>query len=203
MKNYLIRISLIWALTYVGQIASAGAGAGEVKLLPAFNSKNISMAMLKRTSQDKLSDVVIFNKQSFHIVEDNIPIGTLVSGRGVLSDNGRENSTCFVAIVRQDNLIDLLLTIGVNEWEAASCIDVNAVGLITKQTKAGRLHIGLVYKAASPNAALSEPVVLSWDIQSHRLTIDLESSKEASLAGATTIPKIRKALNKGSRSQSP
>lgn len=121
----------------------------------------------------------------------------------MLSDNGRENSTCFVAIVKQENLIDLLLTIGVNEWEAASCIDVNAVGLITKQTNARRVHIGLVYKAASPNAALSEPVVLSWDIQSHRLTIDLESSKEASLAGATTIPKIRKALNKGSRSQSP
>ena len=199
MKNYLIRISLIWTLTYVGQIASAG----EVKLLPAPNSKNISMAVSKRTSQDKLSDVVIFNKQSFQIVEDNIPIGTLVSGRGVLSDKGRENSTCFVAIVKQGGLIDLLLTIGVNDWEAESCIDVNAVGLITKQSIAGRVHIGVVYKAASPNTDLSEPVVLSWDIQAHRLKIDLESSKEASLAGATTISKIRKALNKGSRSQSP
>lgn len=192
MENYLIRISLFVALTCVWQ----SANAGEVKLLPASNSLNISMAVLKRATQDKLHDVVIFDKQSFHVEENKIPIGTLVSGRGMLSDQGRENSTCFVAIAKQGGLIDLLLTVGINDWETESCIDVNAVGLITKKTVAGRVQIVIVYKAASASADVNEPVVLCWDIQAHRLEIDVESSKKASLAGATTIPNIRKVLRK-------
>lgn len=192
MENYLIRISLFVALTCVWQ----SANAGEVKLLPASNSLYISMAVLKRATQDKLHDVVIFDKQSFHVEENKIPIGTLVSGRGMLSDQGRENSTCFVAIAKQGGLIELVLTIGVNDWEAESCMDVNAIGLISNKTVAGRARVVIVYKTASPSAGVHEPVVLSWDIQANRLEIDLESSKKASLAGATTILGIRKALKK-------
>lgn len=192
MKNYLIKIFLVWTLTYAWHIANAD----EVKLLPITDSKNIATVISERALQNKLSDVVILNKQSFHIMDDNKSIGTLVSGRGLLSDEGRENSTCFVAMLKQGAIIDLLLTIGVDEWEAESCIDVNAVGLITKESVGGQVHIGVVYKAASPNSDVSEPVVLSWDIPSQRLKIDLESSKKASLSGATTIPTIRKALKK-------
>lgn len=192
MKSRLIRIFIFVALTCIWQ----SANAGELKLLPTSIGKNISMAVLKKAAQDKLHDVVIFNKQSFQVEEDKISIGTLVSGRGMLGDQGRENSTCFVAIAKQDGLIDLLLTVGINDWEAESCIDVTAVGLITSETSAGRARILIVYKTASPSADVNEPVVLSWDIQAHRLEIDVGSSKKASLAGAITIPSIRKALKK-------
>jgi len=136
-----------------------------------------------------------FAKQSFQVSQDGAVVGTLVSGRATATaPDGHDNATCFAAMARGDAATELLRTVGAGDWEAESCIAVEAVGVLPNQAAPAVARIGIIYQAASPNATALEPVVLVWDDATHRLGIDAAASRKASLAGATSLPALQRLL---------
>jgi hypothetical protein len=183
------------AILFTVVMLTCKAIAGTLLLSQPADQKSIAEA-LSRAARDQLRDAIAFDQQSFRLSEDEAPVGTLVAGRGLAkNEDGRSNAVCFLALVRADGSIDLLRTVGSGDWEAESCITVKAVGLVTDATAFAHPRIAIVYQAASPNTATSEPVVLSWDEKAHRIEIDTAGSKQASLAGAITLKAIRRVLH--------
>lgn len=137
---------------------------------------------------------VVFAEHSASLARDGQPVGLLVSGRGLFKDAFRENANCFLAVVRVAGKVELIRTIGAGEWEAESCLALRAIGVVRRAGATAQPRIGLVYQASSPNAVVIEPVVLVWDPKAAALKLDDAASKQASLAGATTLRDISRAM---------
>jgi hypothetical protein len=146
--------------------------------------------VLQRVAGEKLADVVFFPSQSFRLSQRSYAIGTLVNGRGMFRLQGRDNATCFVAVVKANGSTDVTMTIGSGFWEAETCIGVEAVGTVDQEPPG----LVIIYRAASPNVEAIEPVVLNWNARKGHFEIDMPASQKASLAGATTVTGVRKAL---------
>ncbi len=168
--------------------------AQELTLAPAINFKAVERNVLAYVAKQGMRNGIAFTKQSFSLHQNGSSVGTLVTGRALMTVDGRENATCFLAFVRPDGVIDLLPTVGAGVWEAESCMSVDAIGIIRNAGTSGLIRIAAVHKGASPNTATLEPVVVSWDPQGLHMSIDEESSRKASIAGATNIASIRQAL---------
>lgn len=170
---------------------SCYALAAGLELSPVNRLQAAKSDVLNRVSKANFSNVVLFTDQTFRLNYDGAFIGTIVNGRGLLTTDGRENASCFVALSRPGGSTELVVTIGRGPWEAESCIEVKAVGIVANH---GRPSIGIVYEAASPNSAVLEPLVLNWNRKSRQLEIDEQASQKASIAGATTLLDVRRAL---------
>ena len=140
-----------------------------------------------RQAAATLSDVVVTSAQSFKIMSGGQQVATFVAGEGKAPD--AVNAGCFAAIV-QNGRATLLPTIGSGAWEAETCLSTDAVGILGSS---GPMRIAVIYKAASPNAEVLEPVVLQWDRGGH-VTIDEAASTRASTAGATSVKAVRDLL---------
>jgi hypothetical protein len=119
---------------------------------------------------------------------DGQPVATLVSGREGVPEVGHVRR-CFLLVLRDNAARAPLMTIGSGEWEAETCLGVAAIGLLpTPSGQAAR--IGLLYRAASPNAEPTEPVVVTLD--GSDVSIDIRASQRASEAGAVTLAAMRR-----------
>lgn len=163
--------------------APAGVRAS-LKLLPPADKRAIAMV---RQAADTLSDVAITAAQSFKIMRGGQQVATFVAGEGRVPD--AVNAGCFAAIV-QNGRATVLPTIGSGAWEAETCLSTDAVGIFGASDP---VRIAVIYKAASPNAEVLEPVVLQWD-RAGRVTIDEAASTRASIAGATSVKAVRDLL---------
>ena len=167
----------------------ASGARGQIRLVPA-RSPVASAPILRQVQRLGLRRAEVFARQTFRLERGGRPAGLLVSGRGMqVNARGSEQSTCFVAFVAPGGTVSVVKTIGFDEWEAESCVSVAGVGKV-----GAAALIAIIYRAGSPNADVSEPVVLSLDDANHRLTIDLQASRWASLAGAATIEGVDRAL---------
>ncbi len=115
-------------------------------------------------------------------------VGSLVALRGPVPDRASSPRPCHLLLLRPGAPAALLPTIGEGEWEAETCLGLEAVGMLPPDGATPR--IGLIYRAASPNAEPREPLVLRLDPATPRL--DIEASRRASEAGATTIAAMRR-----------
>ncbi len=140
-----------------------------------------------RQAAGTLSDVVVTSAQSFKIMRGGQQVATFVAGEGKAPD--AVNAGCFAAIV-QNGRATILPTIGSGAWEAETCLSTDAVGILGSSDP---VRIAVIYKAASPNAEVLEPVVLQWD-RAGRVTIDEAVSTRASTAGATSVKAVRDLL---------
>lgn len=187
----LITISLAMVLIILSQSSSAK----EFRLIPARLSQRDNSNIINMAEKDKMTSVVIFKTQLFVLERDKSKIGTLISGRGTYHNEGRENSTCFIAFIKANGESEYLKSVGQDEWEAEACISVSSVGLVHIK-HANTPKIAIVYKAASPNTAVEEPIIFDLSKTNYKLTIDKNLTRKCSLAGAITIKKIRKLLNR-------
>ena len=137
---------------------------------------------------------VVFAEHSATIVHDGQPIGLLVSGSGLAQDASRENSNCFLALIKTAGKVELIRTIGAGEWEAESCLSLQAIGVVRRAGAKALPRIGLVYKAGAPHGAAIEPVVLAFEPKTATLRIDEIASKQASLAGAASLLDISRVV---------
>lgn len=140
-----------------------------------------------RQATGTLSDLAITAGQSFKIMRGGQQIATFVAGEG--KDPDAVNAGCFVAIV-QNGRATVVPTIGSGAWEAETCLSTDAVGILGSGDP---VRIAVIYKAASPNAEVLEPVVLHWD-RAGRVTIDEPASTRASTAGTTSVKALRDLL---------
>jgi hypothetical protein len=152
----------------------------------------ISKSLLNRLVGKSTRNAVLF-KERVSVIIDGTSVGYLIGGQGLRVIDGRENSVCFVALVKNNKVRDVVWTVGNDNWEAETCLSINEIGAIDAHDKNGVFRIGLLYDAASPNASVTEPVVISLSRDAH-LRIDQESSEKASLAGATKLDAVIKAV---------
>jgi hypothetical protein len=136
-----------------------------------------------------LRETKFFADQSFALRDR----GYLVSGVGLLAANGRESRVCFAAFVSKDGVNSIQMTVGQGDWEAETCHGVAAVGMVSSKNAASA-RVGIIYDAMSPNVSAREPVILLLNTLTGELSVDVSGTSKASLAGADTMPKIRKAL---------
>jgi hypothetical protein len=183
-------VALVPALVACGTRPSAES----LELAPLTDSTSVGAASA-RAAKAGLRDVTVFPEQSFRLSLGVQPLGSLVTGRGVATgSDGRANSTCFLVIVWSDHTTDFLPTVGSGDWEAVACIAVDAVGVVARAGGMSADRLAVIHRAASPNAATIEPVVLRWNPLTQHIAIDTASSAVASLAGATTIESVRRVL---------
>lgn len=162
----------------------AAPAQGSLKLLAPADAGAIAAV---RQAAGTLSDVAVTSAQSFKIMSGGQQIATFVAGEGKAPD--AVNAGCFAAIV-QNGRATVLPTIGSGAWEAETCLSTDAVGILGASDP---VRIAVIYKAASPNAEVLEPVVLQWD-RTGRVTIDEAASTRASTAGATSVKAVRELL---------
>src|SRR5690242_10819623 len=110
-----------WTAWVVGfaTIALAGsATAAGLELSPSSDTRVVADA-LARAAGDRIRDAAAFPEQAFRVTEDGSPVGTIVPGRGsARTPDGRENATCFVALVAAGGQVTVLRTVGTGYWEA-------------------------------------------------------------------------------------
>ncbi|TCP70963.1 hypothetical protein C8J43_10233 [Sphingomonas sp. PP-CE-1G-424] len=164
--------------------AAPAVAQGSLKLLAPADAGAIAAV---RQAAGTLSDVAVTSAQSFKIMSGGQQIATFVAGEGKAPD--AVNAGCFAAIV-QNGRATVLPTIGSGAWEAETCLSTDAVGILGASDP---VRIAVIYKAASPNAEVLEPVVLQWD-RAGRVTIDEAASTRASTAGATSVKAVRELL---------
>jgi hypothetical protein len=170
------------------------ANAETLKLSAAADSKAAAKAVLAYAAKDNYANAEVYDKQVFQMSLGTEVLGTLVSGSGLLTTDGRENSTCFVALVKLDSKVALTPTVGVGEWEAESCLSIDAVGLVSPQPVTGFGRVVVIHSGAAGNTETASAVILAWNSKARRLELDLGASKKAGLAGATTIAAVKKAI---------
>lgn len=194
MKIY-IKLFVVGLAASILLILSQSSSARAFKLAPGHISQQEKSTVIELAKKDHISKIVFFEKQSFTLKRNKEKIGSLISGRGTYPNGDRENSTCFLALVKGDNSAEYLKTVGQDEWEAEACISVASVGLV--EIKGVKIpKIAIIYKAASPNTAVDEPVIFELSKAGYQLVIDKELSQKCSQAGAITLKKIRNVLNK-------
>lgn len=166
---------------------SAPASAGKVALSGSADAEAIAQTKTAVAGQ-QMTKVQITSPQSFGLTVDGQRVASIVTGEASLA-NGTPG--CFAAIV-QDGKVSLVPTIGQGEYEAESCDKPTAVGILSSSGDVVR--IGAVFGAFSPNATVSEPIVLNWSRSTGALSIDAAGSSKASQAGAQSIAAMRKAV---------
>ena len=186
------RAALWWAAGLIGCSGCATSETLSLARQPATGAQIEQVLAAARESG--IRNGAVFAEHSARIDRDGQPIGLLVSGRGVVKDASRENSNCFLAFIKVAGKVDLIQTIGAGEWEAESCLALQAIGVVRRSGAMAQSHIGLVYKASSPNAVAIEPVVLRWEPREATLRVDEAASRQASLAGAASLLDISRAL---------
>lgn len=166
---------------------AAPASAGKVALSGSADAEAIAQTKTAAAGE-QMAKVQITSAQSFGLSVDGQRAASIVTGEASLS-NGTPG--CFAAIV-QDGKASLVPTIGQGEYEAESCDKPTAVGILSSSGDVVR--IGAVFGAFSPNATVSEPIVLNWSRSTGALSIDAAGSSKASQAGAQTIAAMRSAV---------
>lgn len=153
-----------------------------------------SAAISSRAKSAGFRDVELFPAQSY-AMREGPEVGVMLAGRGLANgSDGKERSTCFFAIAWSDGSTEIHPTIGAGGWEAESCLSVDSVVVISSGVATDDARIATLNRAASPNADVVEPIVLQLRLKPRGLSIDTAASKAASLAGATSIDGIRRAL---------
>ena len=145
-------------------------------------------AVLAEAGRRGWRDVDIAPVQSFRMMQAAHHLATLVTGEATVP--GAVNAGCFLAVVK-DGEVGLISTVGVGDYEAETCIEPLAVGLLSSRAP---VRFGTVFRAASPNAMVLEPIVINWDRSNNTLLIDDAMSTKASQAGAQTIAAMKKLL---------
>lgn len=193
LRRFFLVILALWAIG--AGLARAGE-TGALKLLPLANRAVLLSEALR--SAVSLADLILFERQSFDVYEDGRRVGSLLSGQGkMIVPGGNGRAVCFVAFVASGG-VRAINTIGVDDWEAETCLSVNAIGVVSVESGAGR--VAFVFEAAAPHEVVLEPVVMILpEVAENPLAIDLAATKLASLAGATTIKAVQGALRKPSR----
>lgn len=166
---------------------AAPASAGKVALSGSADAEAIAQTKTAAAGE-QMAKVQITSAQSFGLSVDGQRAASIVTGEASLS-NGTPG--CFAAIV-QDGKASLVPTIGQGEYEAESCDKPTAVGILSSSGDVVR--IGAVFGAFSPNATVSEPIVLNWSRSTGAFSIDAAGSSKASQAGAQTIAAMRSAV---------
>ena len=135
-------------------------------------------------------DPRIDRSQSCKITCGGAAVGSFLSGSGEFSnDAGAKTATCFAAFVPTEGRVSVVPTIGKGDWEAETCESVKAIS--TLPASGGTARIGVLYQASSPNAEPIEPVVFDLGGGSGVLAVDTQATRKASLAGITTVGKLR------------
>lgn len=166
---------------------AAPASAGKVALAGSADAEAIKQTEAAAAGQ-QMTKVEVTSPQSFGLAVDGKRVASVVTGEAGLA-NGTPG--CFAAIV-QGGKVSLVATIGQDEYEAESCDKPTAVGILSSSGDVVR--IGAVFGAFSPNATVSEPIVLNWSRSTGALSIDAAGSSKASNAGAQTIAAMRRAV---------
>ena len=139
----------------------------------------------------------VVQAQSFGVRGGAGTQGVRVSGRGQQIVAGRDNAACFAVLVAgQPPRLQFIPTVGAGAWEADACLGVAAVGLLRASPRPDRpalQRLGLRYRAASPHAAMVEPVILRCGAGLRGFVVDEAATAAASRAGATTLKDMARA----------
>jgi hypothetical protein len=181
-------------IALAGWMVACGSADAETLRISAAANADAAAKVVRRYAEDNnYVNSDLYDKQLFKLSLGAESIGTLVTGSGVLTVNGRSNSTCFVALVRSDGKVSLTPTVGVGEWEVESCLSVEAVGAVSPQPKTGFGRIVVIHSAAAGRTETEPTVVLAWNPKDRRLEIDLDASRKAGEV-PSTIAAVRKVL---------
>lgn len=170
------------------------AQPNEVRLLSLAVEQSTADRVILRAAQNGIVNARVLANMSYVIRTADGSSVSIVLGRGQSGMTSRQNSVCFVAVAKADKEVDLLPTIGFGTWETEACVGVAFVGLLRNRSENSSARLGIIFRAASPNFATLEPVVITWRRPLQDFEIDLEASSRASLAGAITIEGISRAL---------
>ncbi|WP_241606070.1 hypothetical protein [Rosenbergiella epipactidis] len=149
--------------------------------------KNIFHKALEKTIQGGMP----VNSQTFTLTRNGKVLGTFIAGKGF---NEQDDNVCFIGWSVQNTVVKTIIpTIGYDDWQAESCRETKAVGVISS-AKEKETKIAVIYKAASPNTLTDETIVFSVESANSTLYIDRALTKKLSTSGATTLAEVKKAL---------
>jgi hypothetical protein len=190
-RDWSVRTALMAVALFAAFAACLSDGQAPVRLSRRADRAQIDAAVSAAAAT--MGGPVAFPAQSFELTDGERRLGALVSGRGTAGAGSSAGATnvCFAAYVPLRGSPAVQHTVGAGEWEAESCTGLAAVTLLDASAR-GRMSFGLLYRAESPNATTVEPVVLT--LAGGRLLVDTAASRRASVAGATTVPALRRAV---------
>ena len=179
----------MFLLALAGVVIASSACSAEPRLRLTASAPSAQ----KLESVSGLTDINLFARQVFELSDGARRLGTVAAGAG--RRRGAEGPpVCFVSYFR-DAAADVVQTIGAGEWEAETCLDAVAFGLV--KSAGADLRLAVIFKAASPNAETWEPVVLRIPPTSGKpMILDAVATRAASLAGAVTVPAVANALSR-------
>jgi hypothetical protein len=177
-------------------VACAGANAETLKLSAAANAQAAAKSVMRYAEQRKFANAKVYDKQVFQVSLGGEVLGTLVSGSGLFTTEVQsDNSTCFIALVKPDNKVVLMPTVGFGDWETESCLSIEAVGTLSPQPQTGFGRIVVIHGGSTgPASSGRSPVVLMWNSKTRSFEIDLEASMKAGRVSEGTVAAMRKAL---------
>lgn len=162
----------------------AATGGRKVALSGNAGADAVTQAIAAAKRQG-LSEINITSAQSFGLTGGGKRIGAILTGEAQLEGG---TPGCFAAIVHGGRT-SVVPTIGQGNYEAEACDKAKAVGILSQAGEVVR--IGTLFAAYSPNAEVTEPIVLNWSPSTGALSIDDVRSRRASEAGARSIATMR------------
>lgn len=128
--------------------------------------------------------------QVFQVEIDGHKAGSFIAGQGF---DVNDRNVCFVAWAAGNNQIDdIIPTIGFNQWEAESCNATKAVSVI--ENKDNVTKIAVIYEAASPNATAFESAIFNFNKQG--VSLNQKATESVGSDGAKSIKELKILLNK-------